>query len=134
METKELYAEYLGKGYHTKIRKKISVDDALLPDRIIDADANIGAMKQLVSPAIETMQRFGKFVNTEKQYKQLQDAAINLLCGVLCLALKSRTSAPPYNTKEYQRNWDKKHKKFIQYGNSQLMELMKMGGDSLCMK
>lgn len=122
-----MYEEFLGKGYHAKIRKKLSVDDVLLPDSIIDAEANIGAMKNLVAPAIETMQRFGKFVNTEKQYKHLQDAAVNLLCGVLCVALKSRTSSPPYNTKEYQRNWDKKRGKFMRNGNAQLMELMRMG-------
>lgn len=122
-----MYEEYLGKGYHTKIRKKLSVDDVLLPDSIIDAEANIGAMKNLVAPAIETMQRFGRFVNPDKKYGQLQGAALDILCGVLCVALKSRTSSPPYDTTEYKRNWDKKREKFMRYGNMQLMELMKMG-------
>lgn len=122
-----MYKEYLGEGYHEKVRKMLTVDDVLLPDRIIDADANIGAMKQLVSPALETMQRFGKFVNTEKQYKRLQEAALHMLCAVLCLALESRTSTPPYDGPEYQRKWDKKRDKFLRYGNAQLVELMKMG-------
>lgn len=127
METKELYAEYLGKGYHGKIRKKIGVDNVLLPDSIIDADINIGAMKQLVAPAIETMQASGRFIRTEKQYTQLQEAALDIICAILCMALKSRTSAPPYDGPEYKRNWDKKREKFIRYGNSQMMGLMKMG-------
>ena len=122
-----MYKEYLGNDYHSKIRKKLTADETLLPNRIIDAEANIGAMKLLVAPAIETMQRFGKFVNTDKKYKQLQSAALDLLCGILCVALKSRTSAPPYDTPEYKRNWDKKRDKFMRYGNSQMMELMKMG-------
>lgn len=122
-----MYEEYLGKGYHSQIRKKLAVNKTLLPDRIIDAEANIGVMKQITAPVIETMQRFGKLINTEKKYKQLQSAALDILCGVLCLALKSRTSTPPYDAPEYRRNWDKKREKFMRYGNVQLMELMRMG-------
>ena len=122
-----MYEYYLGKGYHAKIRKKIGCDGKLLPDSIIDADINIGAMKGLVAPAIETMQGFGKFVDNGKKYAMLQEAALNYLCGVLCVALKSRTSSPPYDTSEYKRNWDKKKEKFMRYGNSQLMELIRMG-------
>jgi hypothetical protein len=123
----EKYSEYLGEGYHKKIREKMMADEKLLPDSIIDADVNIGAMKRLVSPALETLQQFGKTVNNEKKYTQLRDAAFNLLCGVLCIAMKSRTSVPPYDEPEYKRNWDKKRDKFVRYGNSQLMELMRMG-------
>lgn len=122
-----MYEEHLGKGYQSQIRKKLAVNKTLLPDRIIDAEANIGAMKQITAPVIETMQRFGKLINTEKKYKQLQSAALDILCGVLCLALKSRTSTPPYDAPEYRRNWDKKREKFMRYGNVQLMELMRMG-------
>lgn len=123
----EKYSEYLGKGYHEKIRKKLTVNEKLLPDEIIDADINIGAMKRLVSPAMEAMLQFGKQVDTEKKYTQLREAAIELLCGILCMAMKSRTSAPPFDGPEYKRNWDKKRDKFIRYGNSQLMGLMMMG-------
>lgn len=122
-----MYEEYLGKDYHNKVRKRLMADDTLLPDSIIDADLNIGAMKRLISPGIEVMQRFGKFVDNEKKYAQLQEAALNMLSAVLCIALKSRTSAPPYDKPEYRRRWDKKREKFMRYGNSQLMELMKMG-------
>jgi len=120
------YEEYLGLGYRDKVRKMLTVDKVLLPDRIIDADLNIGAMKMLIAPVVEEMQKFGKFVNTEKKYKQLNDAALNYLAGVLCMALKSRTSASPFDTQEYKRNWDKKREKFMRYGNAQLMGLMQM--------
>ena len=122
----ELYAEYLGEGYHQKVRKMLTANEELLPDRIIDADLNIGAMKSLVAPVVEEMKKYGKFVNSNQKYGQLQTAALNYLCGVLCLALKSRTSAPPYDAKEYQRNWDKKREKFMRYANSQMMGLMQM--------
>jgi hypothetical protein len=45
-----MYKEYLGEGYHEKIRKMLTADETLLPDRIIDADANIGGMKKLIAP------------------------------------------------------------------------------------
>ena len=121
------YEEYLGLGYRDKVRKMIGVDEVLLPNRIIDADLNIGTMKQLIAPVLEEMSKFGKFVNTEKKYKQLNDAALNYLCGILCVALKSRTSSPPYDAPEYKRNWDKKREKFMRYANSQMMGLMQMG-------
>jgi hypothetical protein len=123
----EKYSEYLGEGYHKRIRGKMTVDEKLLPDDIIDSDVNIGAMKKLVTPVMETLAQFGKRIDTEKKYVQLRDAALNLLCGILCIAMKSRTSAPPFDGPEYKRNWDKKRDKFIRYGNSQLMELMRMG-------
>lgn len=123
----EKYSEYLGEGYHKIIREKMTADEKLLPDDIIDSDVNIGAMKRLVTPAMETLMQFGKRIDNEKKYVQLRDAALNLLCGILCLAMKSRTSSPPFDGPEYKRNWDKKREKFIRYGNSQLMELMRMG-------
>lgn len=127
MEEKELYTEYLGKDYHKKIRDMLTCDEVLLPSSMIDADANIGAMKKLVSPVVEEMQRYGKFVNTDKKYLQLQCAALNYLCGIICVALKSRTSAPPFDSPEYKRNWDKKRDKFMRYANSQMLGLMQMG-------
>lgn len=120
------YEEYLGQGYKDKIRKMITVDETLLPNRIIDADLNIGAMKLLVAPVVEEMQKFGKFVDDKKKYDQLQAAALNYLCGVICMALKSRTSSPPFDTQEYKRNWDKKREKFMRYANSQMMGLMQL--------
>ena len=122
-----MYSEYLGKDYVKRIRRMIGADETLLPNSIVNADLNIGGVKLLIAPVIEEMQKFGKFVDDKKKYDQLQSAAINYLAGILCLALKSRTSSPPYDAPEYKRNWDKKREKFMRYANAQLMELMKMG-------
>jgi len=122
-----VYKEYLGEGYHNRIRKMMTCGKELLPDRIIDADANIGAMKMLVTPALEQMQMFGKRINTEQKYKTLTDVAIYYLCGVLCMAMKSRTSAPPFNKKKYQKRWDKKRINYMKKGNKLMQGLMHMG-------
>lgn len=124
-----MYEEYLGKGYHDKIRKMLTVDEELLPDSIIDAQTNIGAMKMLLAPTLEKMQMLGKTVDTEEKYNHLASAGFYYLCGVLCMAMKSRTSAPPFNIKKYQKRWDKKRDKYMQKGNALLGGLMR-----LCMK
>lgn len=122
-----MYEEYLGKGYHDKVRKMLTVDDKLLPDSIIDAQTNIGAMKMLLAPTLEKMQMLGKTVDTEEKYNYLASAGLYYLCGVLCMAMKSRTSAPPFNIKKYQKRWDKKRDKYMQKGNELLLGLMRMG-------
>jgi hypothetical protein len=122
-----MYKEYLGEGYHEKIRKMLTADDTLLPDRIIDADANIGAMKRLIAPAIEKMHMFGKDVDTEEKFKLLSDAALYYLCGILCMAMKSRTSSPPFNIPKYKKRWDKKKDGYMQKGNQYMQGLMNMG-------
>lgn len=119
-----MYEEYLGEGYHAKIRKMLTLNEEVLPDRIIDADLNIGGMKQLISPALEKMQIHGKVINTEEKFNQLSNAAIYYLCGILCMAMKSRTSAPPFNVKKYQKRWDKKRKGYMQKGNMLIQGLM----------
>jgi hypothetical protein len=119
-----MYKEYLGEGYHEKIRKMLTVDDTLLPDKIIDADLNIGGMKRLIAPAIEKMQVFGKNVDTEEKFKLLSDAALYYLCGILCMAMKSRTSAPPFNLSKYKKRWDKKKDGYMQKGNAYLKALL----------
>jgi hypothetical protein len=122
-----MYEEYLGLDYYNRIRKMLTCDDTLLPDRIIDADANIGAMKTLIAPAIEKMQMFGKEVDSEEKFKQLSDAALYYLCGILCMAMKSRTSAPPFNLPKYKKRWDKKQVGYMQKGNTLMQGLMRMG-------
>lgn len=112
-----MYKEYLGEGYHDKIRKMLTVDDNLLPDRIIDADLNIGGMKQLMTPAIDRMTALGKAIKSEDEYSKLSEVAIHYLCGILCMALKSRTSTPPFNVPKYKKNWSKKQKKHMDRGN-----------------
>jgi hypothetical protein len=102
----------------------LTVDDTLLPDKIIDADLNIGGMKRLIAPAIEKMQVFGKNVDTEEKFKLLSDAALYYLCGILCMAMKSRTSAPPFNLSKYKKRWDKKKDGYMQKGNAYLKALL----------
>ena len=119
-----MYKEYLGDGYHEKIRKMLTADDTLLPDRIIDADLNIGAMKTLIAPAIEKMQMFGKAVDTEEKYNLLSNAALYYHCGILCMAMKSRTSSPPFNLPKYKKKWDKKQVGYMQKGNAYIKALL----------
>ncbi len=121
-----MYKEYLGEGYHDRIRKMMTCNKELLPNSIIDAEYNIGAMKMLIAPAVEKMQTQGKFIDTDEKYKSLTDVAIYYLCAILCMAMKSRTSAPPYNTKKYQRNWDKKRIGYMQKGNLLMQGLKQM--------
>lgn len=119
-----MYKEYLGEGYHDKIRSMLTLNEEVLPNRIIDAPLNIGGMKQLLSPALERMQIHGKLIDNEVKFNQVSNIAFYYLCGILCMAMKSRTSAPPYNLKKYQKNWDKKQKGYMQKGNQLMMGLM----------
>lgn len=121
-----MYEEYLGEGYHDKVRKMLTVDEKVLPNSVIDADLNIGGMKQLLSPALNKMKIHGKEINTEEKYNQLANAGIYYLCGILCMAMKSRTSAPPFNLKKYQKNWDKKQKRYMDKGNKLMQGLMRI--------
>lgn len=122
-----MYKEYLGESYHDKVRKLLTANVELLPDRIIDADANIGAMKKIIAPAVEKINVFKGGVNTEESFNKLSEAAVYVLCGVLCVALKSRTSSHPYNLPRYKKNWDKKRNVLVKKGNSLIRELMTMG-------
>ena len=120
-----MHAEYLGKGYHDKIRKMLTCNEELLPNRIIDADGNIGAMKLLITPHIENMQLNGNKIDTEGKFNQLSSVVIYYLCGILCMAMKSRTSAPPFDLKKYQKRWDKKQKGYMEKGNKIMQGLIK---------
>lgn len=124
MEEKELYEDYLSKGYHQKVRSMLTADETLLPNRIIDADLNIGGMKRLIAPAMEKMSMTGNKIDDEKKFNQLSSAALYYLCGVLCTAMISRTSAPPFNVPKYKKPWDKKRAGYMQKGNL-LMEGLK---------
>lgn len=127
MEEKELYEEYLGKGYHQKVRTMLTADETLLPDRIIDADLNIGGMKKLIAPAMESMNMLGNQIDNERKFNQLSSAALYYLCGILCMAMKSRTSAPPFNVPKYKKGWDKKQVTYMQKGNNLMTGLRQMG-------
>ena len=119
-----MYEEYLGEEYHDKVRKMLAVDETLLPNSVIDADLNMGGMKQLLSPTLNKMKIHGKQINTEEKYNQLQNAGLYYLCGILCMAMKSRTSAPPFNLKKYKKNWDKKRINYMQKGNMLMQGLL----------
>lgn len=123
-----MYKEYLGQDYHAKVRKMLTANEELLPNRIIDADLNIGGMKKLLAPALDKMTSHGKQIQTEEQYSILQEAGLNYLCGIIAMALKSRTAKPPYNLQKYKKNWDKKRNKFMQKGNL-LMRQLTLGGN-----
>ena len=112
-----MYEEYLGEGYHEKIRMMLTLPEEVLPDSVIDAEYNIGAMKQLITPTIEQMKILGKAIDTEDKFQALSRMALYYLCGVLCVAMKSRTSAPPFNIKKYQKRWDKKRTNYMRKGN-----------------
>lgn len=107
-----MYKEYLGEGYHDQVRKMLSVDEVLLTDRIIDADLNIGTMKSILQKRIGVKHSTGLINKSEENFKNLQEAGLNLLAGILCSALKSRTAVEPY--KKYDRNWKKKQVKLMQ--------------------
>lgn len=124
---KELYSEYLGAGYHAKLRHMLTADETLLPSRIIDADLNIGGMKRLVAPALERMSMTGNKINDEKKWNQLSSAALYYLAGILCMAMKSRTSAPPFNIPKYKKPWDKKQAGYMQKANLLMEGLRQMG-------
>ena len=119
-----MHREYLGEKYHSKIRKMLTLNKEVLPDRIIDANSNIGAMKLLIAPYLEGMHLAGKKVDTEEKFNQLSQAALYYLCGILCMAMKSRTSAPPFNVKKYQKNWDEKQKGYMEKANFLMQGLM----------
>lgn len=119
-----MYREYLGEGYHDKVRKLLKAGDKLLPDRIIDAGVNIGAMKRIIAPVVDKRNVFYGGIHTEEDFNKLSEAAVYILCGVLCTALKSCTSAPPYNAPEYKKNWDKKWDKLMKKGNLLIRRLL----------
>lgn len=98
-----MYEEYLGKGYHDEIRKMLLVRDDVLPNSVIDADVNIGAMRMIVGEELKKKQNL-------KDYALVQKAAKHCLCSILCMALKSRAKNPAF--KFYRgRNWRKKQEK-----------------------
>lgn len=115
-----MYSEFLGQGYHNKIRKMLVLDNDILPDSVIDADVNIGAMKQIIGNSLTEDN-----ITDEAKLNQMTTAAMYYLCGVLCMAMKSRTSVPPFNIPKYQKNWDKKRKGYMERGNRIVLGLRK---------
>lgn len=122
-----MHEKYLGKWYHDEVRKIIGADKNLCPNRIIDAELNIGAMKMLITPALEKLAVSGKAIDSEKKYNGLATAARYYLSGVLCLAMKSRASTPPFSKQKYKRNWDVVRARCMEKANRLMIGLMQMG-------
>lgn len=116
-----MYSEYLGENYHNVIRKVLFADEKLCPDSMIDADINIGAMKEMLTPAILKLK--GK-VRDEQKFALLSKIARYYLAGVLCLAIQSRIKTPPFNISRYKRDWRKKMNKCMEKANKDLVRLL----------
>lgn len=101
-----MYAEHLGPDYHQKLRKLLTVDEKVLPDSMIDAEANIGAMRLIINDALGPVPA----VNLAT-LRRLQEAGFYVLAAVLCVALKSRTAVVPFQ--DYKRNWDKQRAEYM---------------------
>ena len=122
-----MYKEFMGEGYHEQVRMILGADETLCPNKIIDADMNIGAMKMMISGALESKPYLLFQGATEQRVEAIAKAARYYLAAVICLALKSRTSAPPYDTPKYRKDWEKKRKKCADKGNSIMLRMMRMG-------
>ena len=118
-----MYREYLGENYHWEVRKILGVKDNLCTDTIIDADLNVGAMKMIMKQQLTNPSR----IKTEQQYQQVAKAAQYYLSGIICLALKSRTAVPPYNSSTYRKDWDTLRQKCMSKGASIIQKAMLMG-------
>jgi hypothetical protein len=119
-----MYEQYLGDGYHDKIRQMLYVKDDLVTNVMIDAPANIGAMQKIIAPHIDEMILKNIHFDTEEKFSFLLEAAQNALCGVLCVAIRSRLNGDKFGNIGYRykhMNFEKKqaefmgrvHKKFI---------------------
>ncbi|MDD5486700.1 MAG: hypothetical protein PHW65_04020 [Dehalococcoidales bacterium] len=122
-----MYEEYLGEGYHETARLILGADQDLLPNSIVDADLNISAMKMMMAAFFEQKPMTVMSKITEAQDKLITKAALYYLAAVLCVALKSRTAVPPFNTFRYKKDWEKKRKKCADKGNKLLMRVLLMG-------
>jgi hypothetical protein len=117
-----MYKEFLGEGYHDAIRTLLQANKDLLPDRIIDADLNIGGMRKTIGERLKKAElKAGPIPRTGEIFKVLQEASRQLLAAVLCSALRSRTAVPPFV--EYQRNWIKKQTKFVERYEKGMQEI-----------
>jgi hypothetical protein len=119
-----MYEEYLGNGYHDEVRKRLTCNNELLPNSIIDADVNIGAMKALMQQAFNKFNYKNQKIDSEEKLTLVKNIAINYLCAILCVAMRSRTSAKPFNLEKYKKDWGKKREKYVTKGNDLLRILV----------
>lgn len=117
-----MYSNYLGQDYHNKIRTLLQANEELLPDRIIDADLNIGGMRKIIQERLKKVElTIGPIPKTGEIFEILQESALQILAAVLCVALKSRTAVPPYI--KYRKNWEKKQGKFVKQYEQGMQEI-----------
>lgn len=114
-----LIKDYLGENYHDEIREILKADDVLLPDRIIDAELNISAANIIFEGMLESCVA----INSDRRRERVSRAAKLYLCGVLCLALKSRTKVEPF--KGYSRDWEYQRQKNMGKANKIMLKLFK---------
>jgi len=112
---------YLGEDYHNVIRKILFADEKLCTNTMIDADINIGAMKEMLTPAILKME---SKTWDEHKFALLSKIARYYLAGVLCIAIQSRIKVPPFNISKYKRDWNKRMNKCMEKANNDLMRLL----------
>lgn len=114
-----LIKEYLRENYHDEIRDILKADEVLLPDRIIDAELNIGAANLILEGMLESCVQ----INTVKRKAQVSRAAKLFLCGVLCLALNSRTKVEPFL--KYRKDWEYHRRKNMDKANKIMLKLFR---------
>ena len=126
-----MYEKYFGEDYYDKVRKMLTADHVLLPDSIIDAEVNVGAALGLLSSVLDKTWAKRAMENKPDISSQdadaislMRQAAIHYLCGVLCVALRSRTKTPPFNTKEHIRRWGKKRGQHMKKGDNIMAQLL----------
>lgn len=111
--------DYLGESYHDEIRDILKADDVLLPDRIIDAELNIGAVNIILQGMLESCVA----INSDRRRERVSRAAKRYLCGVLCLALNSRTKVEPFL--KYRKDWEYHRQKNMGKANKIMLKLFK---------
>jgi hypothetical protein len=126
-----MYNQFFGEGYHEQIRAMLTADETLLPDRIIDADLNIGATKRLMDATFEgcginpnNVKDIDKIINSQERFLKIQEIARNYHCAVLCAMLRSRTKSAPFCIPRYKKNWNIKRRKFVDYANLAMLKLI----------
>ena len=118
-----MYEFLLGEGYHDVIRKILNADDYLVPNSMIDADLNIGALRMLMAGQLDKLQITGNLAYSDNKSKSLYEACRYYLAGILCVAIRSRVNSSQF-VKYRHRNWDKKRDKCMAKGTAHIARLM----------
>lgn len=104
--------DYLGENYHDEIRAMLKADDVLLPDRIIEAELNIGAANMILEGMLESCVA----INSDRRRERVSEATKLYLCAVLCVMLKTRDKG---------RDWEYRRKKCADKANKIMIKLFR---------